>query len=124
MKKTLLALFIASSIGVVSLPAVANIDARTTYTPDQAVDMVCSKIKAAIDAINSGSDGETVANLIKDALDASKEVNANDRVDRERYKANNKLKSARTHAKSSALQEAEQELKNAYQGFQDLKKLF
>jgi len=63
------------------------------------------------------------ADLIKDALDASKEINANDKVDAARSRANNKLKAAKKHASEGALQEAEQELRNAYKGFLDLKGL-
>ncbi|TAL43100.1 MAG: hypothetical protein EPN89_16355 [Methylovulum sp.] len=124
MKKILLSLLIASSMGAVSSQVWAEADAgRIVYAPVEAIDMVSGKIKIAIDAISSGSDGEAVAVLIKDALDASKEINANDKVDMARSRANNKLKAARTHAKQSALQEAEQELKNAQKSFQDLKNL-
>ncbi|MDP2904558.1 MAG: hypothetical protein Q8N96_15855 [Methylovulum sp.] len=124
MKKILLSLLIASFVGAVSTPVLAEGDAgRITYKPVEAIDMVSGKIKVAIDAITSGSDGEAVAALIKNAMDASKEINANDKVDMARSKANNKLKAARTHAKESALQEAEQELRNAQKGFQDLKSL-
>lgn len=124
LKKILLSLLIASSMGAVSSVAFAETDpGRVSYAPVEAIDLVSGKIKVAIDAITSGSDGETVAKLIKDALDASKEINANDKVDMARSRANNKLKAARAHAKENALQEAEQELKNAYKGFQDLKGL-
>ncbi|PPD40757.1 MAG: hypothetical protein CTY16_17010 [Methylobacter sp.] len=122
LKKILLSLVIASAIGGVSTIAVAETDpGRITYAPAEAIDMVAAKVKIAIDAVSTGSDGETVAKLIKDALDASKEINANDKVDMARSRANNKLKAARAHAKENALQEAEQELRNAYKGFQDLK---
>ncbi len=111
-------------MGAASTSVWAETDAgRVTYKPVEAIDMVSGKIKVAIDAITSGSDGEAVAALIKDAMDASKEINANDKVDMARTRANNKLKSARNHAKDSALQEAEQELKNAQKSFQDLKGL-
>ena len=124
MKKILLSLLIATSMGAASTSVWAETDAgRVTYKPVEAIDMVSGKIKVAIDAITSGSDGEAVAALIKDAMDASKEINANDKVDMARTRANNKLKSARNHAKESALQEAEQELKNAQKSFQDLKGL-
>lgn len=124
MKKILLSLLIATSMGAASTSVWAETDAgRITYKPVEAIDMVSGKIKVAIDAITSGSDGEAVAALIKDAMDASKEINANDKVDMARTRANNKLKSARNHAKDSALQEAEQELKNAQKSFQDLKGL-
>lgn len=124
MKKIVLALFIAASMGAVSSPVWAEAsDGRIVYQPAEAIDLVSGKIKAAIDAISSGSDGETVSALIKEALDASKEVNANDKVDIARSRANNKLKAARAHAKKSALQEADQELKAAHKAFQDLKGL-
>jgi vacuolar-type H+-ATPase subunit E/Vma4 len=122
LKKILLSLVIASAMGAVSTIAVAESDpGRITYAPAEAIDMVAGKVKLAIDAIASGSDGETVSKLIKDALDASKEINANDKVDMARSRANNKLKAAKAKAKENALQEAEQELRNAYKGFQDLK---
>lgn len=123
-KKILLSLFIASSIGAFSTSALAESDpGRITYKPAEAIDMVSAKVKVAIDAITSGSEGSKVAPLIKDALDASKEINANDKVDMARSRANNKLKAAKKHATEGALQEAEQELRDAYKGFQDLKNL-
>lgn len=124
LKKLLLSMFIASSMGAVSSSALAESDpGRITYAPAEAIDMTAAKVKLAIDAISTGSEGEAVSKLIKDALDASKEINANDKVDMARSRANNKLKSARTHVKQAALQEAEQELRDAYKGFQDLKGL-
>ena len=124
MKKILLALFIATSMGAVSSPVWAEAsDGRITYAPAEAIDLVSGKIKVAMDAISSGSDGEAVAALIKEALDSSKEINANDKVDIARSRANNKLKTARASAKKSALQESEQELKEAFKAFQDLKNL-
>jgi len=124
LKKILLSLLIASSMGAISTSALAESDpGRITYKPADAIDMVSAKVKVALDAITSGSEGAKVAPLIKEALDASKEINANDKVDMARSRANNKLKSAKKHATEGALQEAEQELRDAYKGFQDLKNL-
>jgi hypothetical protein len=124
LKKILLSLLIAASMGAVSTSVLAETDAgRATYKPAVAIDMVNAKIKVALDAINSGSEGEKVADLIKDASDFSKEINANDKVDVARSRANNVLKAARIHAKESALQEAEQELKDATKMFEALKPL-
>lgn len=123
-KKVLLSLFIASSMGAVSTSALAESDpGRITYKPADAIDMVSSKVKLAIDAVSTGSEGEAVSQLIKDALDASKEINANDKVDMARSRANNKLKAAKNHIKQKSTQEAEQELRDAYKSFQDLKNL-
>jgi len=135
LKKILLSLLIATSMGAVSTSVFAENDeivrkfnevrdpGRITYSPADAIDIVSGKIKVALDAITSGTEGEQVAALIKSASDASKEINANDKVDVARAKANNKLKSARKHAQESALQEAEQELRDALKDFAALKSL-
>ena len=122
-KKILLSLAIASAMGAVSTSAYAELDkGRITYAPAEAIDMVAGKVKVALDALTTGGDSEAVAKLIKDALDSSKEINANDKVDMARSRANNKLKAARSHLKDST-QQAEQELRDAYRGFEDLKGL-
>ena len=109
-------------MGAVSTSALAETDkGRITYSPSDAIDLVGSKIKIALDAVTSGTEGEKVADLIKDALDASKEINANDKVDIARSRANNVLKAAKLHAKEEALQETEQELRDAMKMFSDLK---
>ncbi len=122
LKKILLSLLIAASMSAVSTSVLAETDkGRITYSPSDAIDMTAGKIKIALDAVTSGTEGEKVADLIKDALDASKEINANDKVDIARSKANNVLKAAKLHAKEAALQEAEQELRDAIKMFEDLK---
>ena len=124
LKTILLSLFIAASMGVVSISALAETDAgRVTYKPAEAIDMVTAKIQAAIEGISKGASGEEAAALIKPAIDLSKEINANDKVDNARAKANRKLKSAMSHAKESALQEAEAELRDAKKDFEALKSL-
>ena len=124
LKTILLSLFIAASIGAVSTSALAESDpGRVTYKPAEAIDMVTAKIQAAIEGISKGASGDEAAALIKPAIDLSKEINANDKVDNARAKANRKLKSAMTHAKESALQEAEAELRDAKKDFEALKSL-
>ena len=124
LKKILLSLFIASAMGAVSTSALAETDAgRVTYKPAEAIDIVAGKIQAAIEGISKGASNEEAAALIKPAIDFSKEINANDKVDNARAKANRKLKSALSHAKESALQEAEQELRDAKKDFEALKSL-
>ncbi|MDD1627674.1 MAG: hypothetical protein LUQ26_09425 [Methylococcaceae bacterium] len=124
LKTILLSLFIAASMGAVSSSALAETDAgRVTYKPAEAIDMVVAKIQAAIEGISKGASNEEAAALIKPAIDLSKEINANDKVDNARAKANRKLKSALSHAKDSALQEAEQELRDAKKDFEALKSL-
>ena len=124
LKKILLSLFIAASIGTVSTSALAEVDpGRITYAPAEAINLVVSKIQLAIDGISHGASGDEAIALIREASNASKEINANDKVDRARAKANRLLKTAMTHVKESALQEAEQELRNAKKDFEALKDL-
>ena len=123
LKKFAIALFFAAAMGAVSTPAMAEDPGRIVYAPGEAIDMAISKVAAAIDALSKGEDATKVSDLAKEALDASKEINANDRVDAARSKANNKVKSARTHLKSGDRQTAEQELRAAEKGFMDLKGL-
>src|SRR5664279_51130 len=105
LKKILLSLLIAASMGAVSTSVLAETDAgRVTYAPAEAINMVLDKIKIALDAVTSGSEGEQVSNLISDALSATKEINANDKVDMGRSRANRILKLARNHARESSLQ--------------------
>ena len=124
LKTILLSLFIAASMGAVSTSALAEVDpGRITYKPAEAIDMVTAQIQLAIEGISKGASGDEAAALIKPAIDLSKEINANDKVDNARAKANRKLKSAMSHAKESALQEAEQELRDAKKDFEALKSL-
>jgi len=124
LKKILLASLIAASLGAVSTSAVAETDkGRITYAPADAINLVTGKIKVALDGITAGKSGEEVSDLVADALAASKEINANDKVDMARSRANNKLKSAKAKAKSGALPEAEEELKDASKMFEALKGL-
>lgn len=124
-KKIVLSLVIAASAGTFSSVALAaELDGgRVTYAPAEAIDLVANKTKVALDALMAGQDPEQVSQMIKDTLDASKEVNANDKVDRERSRANNKLKAARKFLKDGSPQQAEQELHDAYKGFLSLKDL-
>ncbi|MDD5462202.1 MAG: hypothetical protein PHG00_11330 [Methylococcales bacterium] len=124
LKTILLSLFIAASMGAVSTSALAEVDpGRIVYKPTDAIDLVVARIQTAIEAISKGAGNEEAAALIKQASDLSKEINANDKVDNARAKANRKLKSAISHAKESALQEAEQELRDAKKDFEALKGL-
>ncbi|MGZ5076303.1 MAG: hypothetical protein ACXV9R_06740 [Methylobacter sp.] len=124
LKKILLSLLIAASMGAVSTSALAETDkGRITYAPIDAINLVSGKIKAAIDAAAAGTEGDALADLIKEASDASKEVNANDKVDRARSTANNTLKAARKLAQEGKKDEAVESLKEAGKKFEGLKGL-
>ena len=124
LKKIALTLSLAASLGAVSTSAMAEADAgRITYAPAQAIDMVAAKVGEAITALEQGTEVNKVDDLAKAALDAGKEINANDKVFAARDKVNTKVKSARKHLKEGATQEAEQELRDAQKGYLALKSL-
>jgi hypothetical protein len=121
LKSAIVAFSLALSLGAFSTSAVACEDGRVCYEPEEAINMVLQNIKAATDAIESGSEGEVVADLIKAAISANKEINANDTVDRNRQRANGLLKKARKAARKEQLQVAEEYLKQAKKKFEALK---
>ena len=121
-KTSLLSLFIAASMGAVSTSALAESDpGRVTYKPAEAIDMVTAKIQAAIEGISKGASGDEAAALIKPAIDLSKEINANDKLDRNRNRANDYLKKARVAVQNGDLAKATEDLKEAEKRFSDLK---
>jgi hypothetical protein len=122
LKKVVFALLVAVSIGGVSTSAMAEAsEGRITYKPAEAIDLVLKRILAAQNAIETGQDPDSVAKLVNEALNGSKEINANDKVDMARMRANNILKKAKGHAKSGSFQEADAELREAHKAFSDLK---
>jgi hypothetical protein len=123
-KKIGLALLITGSMGAFSTAALAESDpGRISYAPVDAINLVLKEIQVSSDALKAGSPGDTVAPLIKNASDASKEINANDRVDRQRVKANDVLKAARKAAKEGNNAEAAKLLEDAAKQFEALKAL-
>lgn len=112
---------IAASMGTFSTAVLAEAsDGRISYSAGDALDLIQSKLQTAIEGIAQGASGEDAAKLIKDAQDATKELNS-EANGAAIQRANTKLRVARAHAKENALQEAEQELKSALKMFQDMK---
>lgn len=124
LRKVLLSLVIAGSMGAVATPVMAESDpGRITYAPADAIKLMADKVQAAIDAVAAGSSAEEVSALVKDALDMGKEINANDKVDVARARASGKLKNVRNNAKKGSLDGAEATLKEALKEINDLSSL-
>ena len=123
-KMIVLSSLIALAMGAFSTAALAeDMDARISYAPADAIDMVIGEIKKATLAVAEGKSSDEVYKIIKQGMDYSKEVNANDVVDRERSRANDILKKARIMAKANSMQGIEEHLNNAEKAFADLKPL-
>jgi hypothetical protein len=123
-KTILISSLIALSMGAFSSVALAESDpGRISYAPADAIDAVLGEIKKAEEAIAAGKSSDEVYKIIKQGMDYSKEVNANDVVDRARAKANDILKKARTAAKEGDVKKAAEFLPPAAKAFADLKPL-
>ncbi len=123
LKKLALGLFLATATVGTSSVAFAFEEGRTSFSPAQAIEMVEAQIKIAQDAITAGYKQKEIADLIKEAKDLSKEINANDKVDVKRQRANAHLKKARSAAKKGEMEKAAEHLNNAAKGFAELKGL-
>lgn len=111
-------------MGTVVTPVMAETDpGRIAYPPEQAIQMTADKIQAAIDAAAAGTQGDELVALIKEALDMSKEINANDQVDVARSRANGVLKKARSATRKGDADAAKASLDDALKAFKDLMKL-
>lgn len=120
LRKVLLSLVIASSMGAIATPVMAADPGRVSYDPAEAIKLTSEKIQAAIDAVAAGSSADEVAGLVKDALDMSKEINANDKVDVARSRANGQLKKARNAAKKGSLDGVEEALQSALKQYGEI----
>jgi len=121
LKSAVVAASLALSLGSFSTAAVACEDGRTCFGPEQAIDITAGHVAAAIKAADDKSGKDEVLALIKKAKDSSKEINANDVVDRKRQRAVGHLKKAKKALKSDDFQSAEDHLGAAEKGFVELK---
>jgi len=124
LKSAAVATTLALSLG--SFPATAEICLGMAcmynrMTPAEGIDATVGQITKALIAINDKADDDVVINDIKEALKLSKEINANDKLDRNRNRANDYLKKARTAVHEGDSVKATELLKEAESRFSDLK---
>lgn len=123
LKHIALGLFLATStVGITSVAHAESDAGRITFEPSVAIDNVIAQIQVALDAIEAGTDNKEVAAMIKKARDLNKEINANDKVDIGRQRANSELSKARGLVKKGELEEAKHQLQEAAKKYADLKK--
>ena len=90
-------------------------------TPTQGINATVVQINQALKAISENASEVVIIDNIKDALKVSKEINANDKVDRNRQRANGYLKKARTAVRKEDFIQAKTDLKEAETRFLALK---
>ena len=134
LKSAVVATTLALSLGSFSTTAAVCLGMACMYnrmTPIEGIDATLGQVTEALEAIqlrNSGgaagsdkdSDNAIISN-IKEALKLSKEINANDKLDRNRNRANDYLKKARSAVQEGDLAKATEDLKEAEKRFSDLK---
>ena len=90
-------------------------------SPIEGINATVVQINQALKAISDNASEVVIIDNIKDALKVSKEINANDKVDRNRQRANGYLKKARTAVRKEDFIQAKTDLKEAETRFLALK---
>ncbi len=124
LKSAVVATTLALSLG--SFPATAEICLGMAcmynrMTPLEGIDATVGQVTKALIALNDKAGDDVVINDIKEALKLSKEINANDKLDRNRNRANDYLKKARSAVQDGDPVKAAEHLKEAENRFSELR---
>jgi len=128
LKNAVIATTLALSLSSVSTTVTAEVCLGMAcmynrMTPTEAINAAVEQTRQALQAIDDNASEVVIIDNIKDALKVSKEINANDKVDRNRQRANGYLKKARKSVRNDALDQATKELKEASRRFSELKSM-
>lgn len=124
LRSTVVASAFALSMGSLPVNAEICLGMACMYnhmTPMQAIDATLVQVNEASKSLENHASEEEIIKNIKEALAASKEINANDKLDRNRNRANDYLKKARSAIKDGDLNKARDELKESEKRFAELK---
>jgi hypothetical protein len=124
LKSAVVATTLALSLGSFSATADVCLGMACMYnkmTATEGIDATLGQVNEALKAITDKAGDDVIIANIKEALAVSKEINANDKVDRNRNRANDSLKKARAAVKDGDLVKATENLKEAETRFSDLK---
>ena len=134
LKSAVLATTLTLSLGYIPTASAVCLGMACMYnrmTPPQGIEATLVQVTEALTAIHARSNGDSadsntgsdavIVDNIKEALKLSKEINANDKVDRNRNRANGDLKKARAAVEEGDLNKASEHLKEAENRFAALK---
>ncbi|MEY3760583.1 MAG: hypothetical protein RIR39_2074 [Pseudomonadota bacterium] len=124
LKSAVIATTLALSLASFSTTADVCLGMACMYnkmTAAEGIDATLVQVNEAMKAINDKAAEDVIIGNIKEALAVSKEINANDKVDRNRNRANDSLKKARASVKGGDFPKATEFLKEAEQRFSELK---
>src|SRR5664279_866982 len=114
LKSAVVATTLALSLGSFSTTAEVCLGMACMYnkmTAAEGIDATLGQVNEALKAITDKAGDDVIITNIKEALAVSKEINANDKVDRNRNRANDSLKKARAAVKDGDLAKATENLK-------------
>ena len=118
---------IALSLGTFSTPATALcLGMACMYnkmTPLEAIMATELSVDEVLNLVDDNVDKELVLKAIKSTLRATKEINANDKVDRNRMHANTSMKNARKAIKKDDYVTAKEHLKEAKERYSNLQNM-
>jgi len=124
LKSAAIATTLAVSVAAFSTPANAVcLGMACMYnriTPLQAIMLTEMTVDEVINLVEDKASKKSILAAIKGTLRATKEINANDKVDRNRMRANAAVKKARKEIKSGDLAKANEHLKKAKKLYSDL----
>lgn len=124
LKSAVVATTLALSLGSFSTTAAVCLGMACMYnkmTPIEGIEATVGQVTKALIAITANAGDDVIISDIKEALKLSKEINANDKLDRNRNRANDSLKKARVAVQDGDLIKATELLKEAENRFSDLK---
>ena len=124
LKSAVVATTLALSLGSFSATADICLGMACMYnkmTPIEGIEATVGQVTKALIAITANAGDDVIISDIKEALKLSKEINANDKLDRNRNRANDYLKKARVAVQDGDLIKATELLKEAENRFSDLK---
>ncbi|HEY8094611.1 MAG TPA: hypothetical protein VIE65_00760, partial [Methylobacter sp.] len=116
LKSAVVATTLALSLGSFSANAEVCLGMACMYnrmTPIEGIEATVGQVTKALIAIKDNAGDDVVINDIKEALKLSKEINANDKLDRNRNRANDYLKKARAAVQDGDLVKATEHLTEA-----------
>ncbi len=126
LKSAVVTTTLALSLGSFSTTADVCLGMACMYnrmTPMEGIEATVGQVTKALLAINANAGDDVIITDIKEALKLSKEINANDKLDRNRNRANDYLKKARATVQDGDLIKATELLKEAENRFSDLKSM-
>ncbi|PPD40756.1 MAG: hypothetical protein CTY16_17005 [Methylobacter sp.] len=121
LKKTAISFAMAAAMALASSPIFAEAKGEAAVT--SAAEGTIAKIEEAVSLVEKGADKKDIVKTINDARQLQKEFRY-EITERQRQKANDKLRIARDSFENGELQPAEAKLREALAGYKEMKEIY